>query len=109
MHNDVGLKGGSPLEDSPSNRDVLNRQLQQSPTVAASGAYPNSVDVVNDLLKRNHINLSNQSAENILDNLRRVDAGQMTHAGASRTGSVDLRTTISPTRACLRKIAPRPR
>ncbi|ANB71916.1 hypothetical protein AYM40_05660 [Paraburkholderia phytofirmans OLGA172] len=88
MHDDVGLKGGNPggstsNHDNMANRDRLGGVVQKSPTGNDPGSYPGSVGIVNDLLKHLGINLSDQSAEYIIANVRRVDAGELFHAGAS--------------------------
>lgn len=88
VHGDVGLPGGgggggAGEGNNMSNRDRLNSTLQGSPTVGQPGSYPSTVDVVNQMLKHYGINLSNQSAESIINNVHRVDAGDLAHAGAS--------------------------
>lgn len=88
VHGDVGLPGGGGGDavgtgNNMSNRDRLNTELQGSPTVGQPGSYPSTVDVVNQMLKHYGINLSNQSAETIINNVHKVDAGDLAHAGAS--------------------------
>jgi hypothetical protein len=88
VHNNVGLKGGNPGDGNPNgnppnNRDKLDKVVGNSPTGEVPGSYPNSVKIVNDLLQRLHINLSNQSADTIINNVKQVDSGQMAHGRAS--------------------------
>jgi hypothetical protein len=90
-HGDTGLKGGAPGDDGAKggaqgagdNRDRLNNALQPSPTLNQPGSYPSTVEAVNNVLKHHGIGLSNQSAENIMDNIKKVNAGEKTNAGAS--------------------------
>ncbi|CAE6842381.1 hypothetical protein R75483_07206 [Paraburkholderia domus] len=88
VHNDVGLKGGNPGDTAAggsnlSNRDRLNTEVQKSPTGNEPGSYPGSVNIVNNLLQRLGINLSDQSADSIINSVRQVDAGELAHAAAS--------------------------
>jgi hypothetical protein len=88
VHGDVGLPGGGGGDsvgtgNNMANRDRLNSTLQGSLTVDQPGSYPSTVNVVNRMLKHYGINLSNQSAETIINNVHKVDAGDMAHAGAS--------------------------
>lgn len=88
VHDNVGLKGGAPGGGEASgsgmtNRDRLGETASNSPTGNTPGAYPSSVNVVNSMLKHLGVDLSNQSAEKIVGNIERVDAGTLSHAGAS--------------------------
>ncbi|MFL9903890.1 hypothetical protein PQR71_38175 [Paraburkholderia fungorum] len=88
VHDDVGLKGGSPSatassSDNMANRDRLHDTATNSPTGNVPGSYPSSVKIVNDMLKRLDINLSDQSADAIVNNLHQVNAGEIAHASAS--------------------------
>ncbi|MEZ0602480.1 hypothetical protein ACAX43_10085 [Paraburkholderia sp. IW21] len=88
VHDDVGLKGGNPGATAGSgnpmaNRDRLHDMATDSPTGNVPGSYPSSVKIVNDLLKRLDINLSDQSADAIINNLHKVNAGEIAHASAS--------------------------
>lgn len=88
IHNNVGLKGGNPGDtaaggSNASNRDRLNTEMQKSPNGNEPGSYPSSVKTVNSLLQRLGINLSDQSAETIINNVHRVDSGELAHAAAS--------------------------
>ncbi|RKF39087.1 hypothetical protein BCY88_33555 [Paraburkholderia fungorum] len=87
-HDNVGLKGGNPGDtaaggSNANNRERLNTETQNSPTGNQPGSYTNSVNAVNGLLQRLGINLSDQSAETIINNVHHVDAGELSHAGAS--------------------------
>ncbi|PZR46315.1 hypothetical protein C9419_01700 [Paraburkholderia fungorum] len=88
VHGDVGLPAGNKPDPDTSgnnlaNRDRLESVLEQSPTYDQPGSYPSSVSVVNRMLKHYGINLSDRSTETIIANVRRVDAGDLSHAGAS--------------------------
>lgn len=88
VHGDVGLPGGGGGDaaakgNNMANRDRLHSELERSPTVDQPGSYPSSVRVVNQMLKHYGINLTTQSADRIITNVRRVNAGELAHAGAS--------------------------
>jgi hypothetical protein len=88
VHHDVGLKGGSPgtagnSSNNMANRDRVHEMTTSSPTGDVPGSYPSSVKIVNDLLKRLDINLSDHSADTIVSNLHKVNAGEIAHASAS--------------------------
>jgi hypothetical protein len=88
VHDDVGLKGGNPGAAGDSSNDMANRDrlhdiASNSPSGNVPGSYPSSVKIVNDMLKRLDINLSDQSADAIINTLHKVNAGEIAHASAS--------------------------
>jgi hypothetical protein len=88
VHNDVGLKGGNPGDKAAggkeqSNRDRLGAATQSTSSGNTPGSYPSSVKTVNDFLQRAGVNLSNQSADTIMNNLKQVNSGEIAHAQAS--------------------------
>lgn len=88
IHDNVGLKGGTPDQatgggNTVSNRDRLADEVRNSPTGNDPGSYPSSVKIVNDLLQRFKIDLSDSSVDTIVNNLQTVNAGEIAHASAS--------------------------
>jgi hypothetical protein len=87
-HDDVGLKGGNNGATAAggniiANRERIHDEAANSPTGNTPGSYPSSVKIVNDMLKRFNVNLSDPSADAIIDSLHKVNTGKIAHASAS--------------------------